>query len=163
MAVATVMSSKWTPFYKFILPLLGGGGMCVAVWHVHEHPQEITIPPGFPPSLAWVFVLAAFVAVAAVLWIMLLPLKRVELDDGDLIISNYRTEIRVPLENVESIDDRSMSNPRRYTVTFREPTDFGRRIVFLEPVAWTLNPWHKSQEIAELRSAWAAVQAKRRD
>jgi hypothetical protein len=90
------------------------------------------------------------------------PLKKVELDDGDLIISDYRTEIRVPLEMVEKIDDRSMTNPRRYKVTFREPTDFGRRIVFLEPMAWTLNPWHECEEVAELRRAVAEAQMKQR-
>jgi len=160
--LVTALSSKWTPFYKFVLPVLVTGGMGLGAWRVYGHPQEVNLPPGLPPAYGWVLMLAIAVMVAAFLWLTLAPIKKVELDDGSLVISNYRTEIRVPLEMVEKIDDRSMTNPKRYTITFREPTDFGQRIVFLEPMVWTMNPWHEAEEIAELRNALAEAQMRTR-
>jgi hypothetical protein len=147
-------------FYKFFLPVLVTGGMGFGAFRAYGHPDEVHMPPGMSPDYGWVVMLAMALLVAVFLWYTLSPIKKVELDDGDLIISDYRTEIRVPLEMVEKIDERSMTNPRRYKVTFREPTEFGRRIVFLEPMAWTLNPWHECEEVAELRRAVADAQVK---
>ncbi|MHB1313670.1 MAG: hypothetical protein ACYC3L_16750 [Gemmatimonadaceae bacterium] len=158
--MATAMSSRWTPFYKFVLPVLVVGGMCFGAVRASLQPQDVHMPPGMAPDYGWVALLAMLVLVTGVMWYTLAPLKKVELDGDDLVISNYRTEIRVPLDMVEKIDERSMTNPRRYRMTFREPTDFGRRIVFLEPMAWTLNPWHECEEVAELRRAVADAQMK---
>jgi hypothetical protein len=160
--VSTPLSSRWTPFYKFVVPVLVTGGLVFGAWRAYGHPQEVNLPPGMPPTYGWMLMLALAVVVAALLWFTLSPIKKVELDDDSLIISDYRTEIRVPLDNVEKIDERSMTNPRRYKLTFREATDFGRRIVFLEPMAWTLNPWHECEEVAELRRAVADAQMAKR-
>ena len=160
--LATALSSRWTPFYKFVVPVLVVGGMGVGLWRGPSHPRELNLTPGMSPAQGWGLMLLMLVVVWAILRSTLVPLKKVELDGDDLIISNYLSEIRVPLEMVEKIDERSMTNPRRYKVTFREPTEFGRRIVFLEPMAWTLNPWHECEEVAELRRAVADAQMTRR-
>ena len=149
-------------FYKFFLPVLVTGGMGLGAWRTYGHPQDVNLPPGMAPSYGWVAMLAMFVLVAGIMWFTMAPLKKVELSGDQLIISDYRTEIRVPLEQVEKVDGRSITNPKRYTITFREPTDFGRRIVFLEPMAWTLLPWHECVEIAELRNALAEAQVRTR-
>ena len=160
--MATAMSSRWTPFYKFVLPVLVTGGMGVGLWRAPSHPEQVHLPSAMTPPQGWGLLLLVLVVVWAVVRYTLVPLKKVEVDGDDLIISNYLSEIRVPLEQVEKIDDRSFTNPKRYTVTFREPTDFGRRIVFIEPMAWTLNPWHECEQVAELRRAVADAQMKSR-
>jgi len=158
--LATALSSRWTPFYKFVLPVLVTGGMGVSLWRGARSPQEFRLAQDMTSAQGLALMLVVALVVAAIMWYTLAPLKKVELDGDDLVISNYRTEIRVPLEMVEKIDERSMTNPRRYRMTFKEPTDFGRRIVFLEPMAWTLNPWHECEEVAELRRAVADAQVK---
>ena len=160
--MATALSSRWTPFYKFVVPVLAVGGTSVGLWRVPSRPQEMHLPPGVTPTQGWGLMLLVLVAVWAIIRYTLVPLKKVELDGDDLVISNCLTEIRVPLEQVEKIDERSMTTPKRYTVTFREPTDFGRSIVFLEPMAWTLNSWHECEQVAELRSAVADAQMRSR-
>ncbi|HEY5490780.1 MAG TPA: hypothetical protein VIK25_06250 [Gemmatimonadaceae bacterium] len=151
------LSSRWTFFYKFILPVLAIGGLCYGAWRAFAHPDEVHVSSGMRPEQAWLIVFALVPVVTALhLW-MLAPLKRVVLQGDDLLISNFLVEISVPLSVIESISGPSVTNPKRYTVTFAEPTDFGRRITFLPPMVWSMNSWAEAEEIGEFRSAWAAA------
>jgi hypothetical protein len=58
-------------------------------------------------------------------------LKTVALDGGDLVISNYKKTIRVPLRNVEHISGSLFVSPELVWITFRLPTDFGTKIQFM--------------------------------
>lgn len=157
--MATTLSSRWTPFYKFVIPLLVFGGIGASSVMAFLRPEPQKMPPGLRPDQGWILIAAATVIAVAVMWWTLGRLMRVELDDDDLIISNYRTEIRVPLSNVAKIGGPSRSNPPRYTLTFEEPTDLGRTIAFIPPMAWTLGRMKEREEVAELRAAWAAARS----
>ncbi len=155
--MSTPLSSRWTPFYKFIVPSLVFGGMGYGAWLAYVHPERQKLPPGIGPDYAWLTVVAIAGLVGVILWWALAALKHVELDNDELIVSNYRTEIRVPLAAVEKISGASLSNPPRYTITFAEPTEFGRRITFLAPMRWTLIRLGEPDEVVELRGAWDAA------
>lgn len=155
--MATTLSSRWTPFYKFVIPLLVVGGIGTSTVMTYLHPEPQKMPPGLGPDQAWILMAVVAVIAIALMWWALGRLVRVELDDDDLIISNYRTEIRVPLENVAKISGPSRSNPQRYTLTFEEPTDLGRTVAFMPPIAWTLRRMTERDEVIELRRAWAAA------
>ena len=151
------LSSRWTPFYKFILPVLTTGGMCYGSWRAFVHPEEIDLPNGMRAELGWMIVLALGLLVGGIIWWTVGALKRLELSGDHLLISNYVTEISAPLSAVETISDPSRTNPKRYTITFAEPTDFGRRITFMPPMVWSMNPWAESEAMGELRTAWATA------
>lgn len=154
------LSSRWTFFYKFILLVLVTGAMCCGAWRALDHPDEAPVPGGgMRAGQSWMIVLALAAVVAAVIWWTVAPLKRLVLSGDDLLISNYRTEIRVPLTAVEAISGPSATNPRRYTVTFAEPTEFGRSFTFMPPMVWSFNPWAEADEVGELRRAWAEAQS----
>lgn len=155
----TTISSRWTPFYKFVIPLLVIGGMGTGAVMGLLHPERQKMPPGLRPDQGWILMAVAAVIAIAVMWWALGRLMRVELDEDELIISNYRTEIRVPLSNVTKIGGPSRSNPPRYTLTFEEPTDFGRTIAFIPPITWTLMRMKERDEVVELRTAWAAARS----
>ena len=155
--MATTLSSRWTPFYKFVLPLLVIGGMGTGTVVAYLRPELQKMPPGVRPDQGWLLMLIAAVIAIAVMWWALGRLMRVELDDDELIISNYRTEIRVPLSNVARISGPSRSNPPRYTLTFEEPTDLGRTVAFIPPMAWRLGRRKERDEVAALRAAWTAA------
>ncbi len=123
------------------------------------HPESQKMPPGLGPDQAWILMAVAAVIAVAVMWWALGRLMRVELDDDELIISNYRTEIRVPLANIAKIGGPSRSNPPRYTLTFEEPTDLGQTIAFIPPIAWTLGRMKERTEVVELRAAWTAARS----
>ena len=152
------LSSRWTLFYKFILPVLTSGGMCYGAWRAFLHPGEVHLPSGMRPEYAWIVVLAMGLLIGLLIWLTVARLKRVALDGDDLLISNYVAEIRVPLTAITAISKRSATDPRRYTVTFAEPTEFGRTITFMPPMVWSFNPWAESEAVSALRSAWAAAQ-----
>ncbi len=160
--VPTTLSSRWTPFYKFYLPALLLGGLGLGAWYVALHPEQQSLPPGVAPEFGWVFVIGIAVFVAAIMWWTAADLTRIELSDDELCISNYRTEIRVALNDVEDISGPSVTNPRRYTITFAEPTEFGSRVTFIPPMEWSLVPLREAQVVAELRNAWADARAGRR-
>jgi len=155
--LTTQLSSRWTPFYKFVIPLLvlGGVGTGTVVAYLHPEPQKM--PPGLRPDQAWILMAVTAVIAIALMWWALGRLMRVELDEDELVISNYRNEIRVPLANVTKIGGPSRSNPPRYTLTFDEPTELGRTIAFIPPIAWTLMRMKERDEVVELRAAWEAA------
>lgn len=152
--MATPLSSRWTPFYKFALPLLTLGGIGAGAFYEFVHPESQKLPPGIPQQYGWVVVFFTGLLIGVIFWWAVADLKRVELDGDELIISNYRTEIRVMLTAVETISARSMTNPPRYTLTFAESTEFGNRITFLPAMEWTLLPVGEPQSVVELRAAW---------
>lgn len=157
--MTTPLSSRWTPFYKFVLPVLIAGGMCYGTWRAYVRPDELRLPNGFAPEYGWLFVVLVGMVVALAIWWSVAPLKRIALDGDELVISNYLTEIRVPLSGVEAVSGRSVTDPKRYTLTFAEPTEFGRQVTFMPPMIWSFNPWAEPEEVGELRAAWAAALA----
>ncbi len=152
--VTTLLSSRWTFFYKFVLPLLVLGGLGFGAWRAFKHPDEVHMPPAMTPDYGWVLIIVIALFAGGIIWWTVASLCRIEIDDDDLLISHYRTEMRVPLASVESISGPSASNPKRYTLTFEEPTEFGRRVTLLPPMAWTLMPLGEPEAVRELRNAW---------
>lgn len=156
----TPLSSRWTPFYKFILPALMLAGMGVGTWYAYAHPERQHLPQGFSAEYGWLFVVIIGLFVGGVMWWTAADLVRIELDDDELIISNYRTEIRVLLSTVEELSGPSTTNPQRYTITFKEATEFGRRVTFLPPMQWTLMLAGEAEGVVELRQALDAARDK---
>jgi hypothetical protein len=122
------LSSPLTLFWKLLLPtlLMGGGGWIIVMgWRgqLHHNGAPLSratlwlVVPGLALVLAW-----------PLLWAK--RLKRVEVDDLFLYISNFITEIRVPLSDVTAVsesDDR-----RNFTVNIElgKESAFGQRIIF---------------------------------
>lgn len=152
--MATPLSSRWTPFYKFILPFLVLGGLGFGAWRAYARPESVKMPAGIGVEYGWMLIVALMVVAIGMIWWTVAPLKRLELDDDALVISDYRVEIRVALTNVASISGPSRTNPRHYTVTFDEPTEFGRSITFLPAMDWSLLRLGEPQEVTDLRTAW---------
>jgi hypothetical protein len=158
--VSTTISSRWTPFYKFVTPIFVIVGVSAGAYAAWLHPERQHANSGIPPEYTWMVFLAIGAVASLVMFRLLANLKHVELDGDDLIISNYREEIRVPLANVEKISGRSLSNPPRYRVTFIEPTEFGRTVSFIAPQRFSFTArFTEPDEIVELRSAWETARA----
>lgn len=58
-------------------------------------------------------------------------LKKVSIDDHNLYVSNYRTEITIPITEITDVREFLFSEPRRVTIHLRNPTEFGSKIIFL--------------------------------
>ena len=79
-------------------------------------------------------------------------LKRVEVDDQWLYVSNYLRDIQVELRDIEEVSENRWVNIRPITVRFRRDTGFGPRIVFMPPARWW-GFWQPHPVVRELEDA----------
>ncbi len=124
-----VISSSGTIFYKFLfgpLWILIIGGITLLAFF-----PQIWSAGGLATPLPRVLLLIALVvSLAFYLWLFA-HLKRVELMSGVLRISNYSSTIEVPLSNVDLVSGSILLNPELIWIRFRDPTEFGEKIVFM--------------------------------
>lgn len=123
------LSSPLTFFWKFAAtPLLAGGYVwaMAAKWSDGWKHRDGTPVSGGEIAIA-IFCLAATFA-----WLVFLSarLKRVEVDDRTLYISNYVTEIRVPLSEVIEVAESGTARWFLLGIDLRNPTAFGQHIDF---------------------------------
>lgn len=141
------LSSPLTFFWKFVsTPLLAGCFILVLAvgWSGGWKHRDGTPVSGGEIAIAIICQTATFA------WLVFLSarLKRVEVDDNSLYVSNYRTEILVPLSEIAGVRETS---PYWFTiiVTLKSSSSFGGEIVFrprhrfylsgLHPIARQLN------------------------
>jgi hypothetical protein len=60
-------------------------------------------------------------------------LKKVSIDDQNLYVSNYLTEIAVPFSFIGDVTSHKWLNHNLATIHFKSATQFGDRIVFMPP------------------------------
>ena len=126
------LSSRLTFFYKFVLPTLWIGlfGSGTAALFLGKMQDKVGNPA--PAEIREIF-LAVFLIGAPLLVWFCGRLKRVRLSGNDILISNYLTEIRVPISEITEVIDKRLIRPRRITLELRKPTAFGQRITFIAP------------------------------
>jgi hypothetical protein len=77
----------------------------------------------------FVYVVLMIAAAAGLVWSSV-RLKRVTVDDDALYISNYKTEIRIPLTEVLEVKECRRSDWFVLALDLKHPTAFGQHIVF---------------------------------
>lgn len=80
--------------------------------------------------VATFFIFSWIIGTAWLCWFAF-RLKKVEIDDKSLYVSNYREEIRIPLSEIERVKESFLTNPKQVTIVLRSPSKFGSRIVFV--------------------------------
>lgn len=127
------LSSRGTIFLKFAAPTISWFGV------ISED-----------PAMFWMALVCSVVAT-----VVLGRLKRVRVWGGKLLVSNYFSEIAVPLQEVESVS--GYVGQDMIVVRFRMPTSFGRKIRFLGPVL-RFHPWTWHPAVSELQNLiWLAT------
>jgi len=127
-----LLSSRATWFYKIGMPALG----LIAIVSMFSQPLAPDLPPPLRPYLWLVAALVAAIAAIGSGW--LVSIKQVRLDGDDLLVSNFRDEVRVPLREVVRVEASRFTNPDRIRLHLRFETPFGARITFLPPMRWRL-------------------------
>ena len=125
-----VISSRWTCFYKRIIPLIGWGFPVLAIlrWLLGRHSPSFADP---------VFLLIP-VGTAVLTHVFLHALTRDLADEvvesGDsLIVRKAGEEARIALADVVNVDASTLFNPPRITLSLRTPCRFGAKVVFSPP------------------------------
>jgi hypothetical protein len=153
---SVVLSSHWTWPYKFIgsavwLAMLICLGVLISLGALNETGilRELLGPSAWPAT-AISAVVAVFVG--GKLW----ELKRVELRDGVLHVSNYVDSIAIPLRNISKVSGSLLVHPEFAWIELDRPTIFGTRIVFMPPGRF-LN-WGRHPVVERLRAMVAGAQ-----
>jgi hypothetical protein len=121
------LSSAWTFWTKFVLPVGFGLGAITFLWS-----NGLVDRNGATPPLQVKFVLLSvwIPAMALILWISA-GLKRVRMDERQLYLSNYVREIAVPFSAITDVRQNLWLNSRPVTIYFRDVTEFGDRATFM--------------------------------
>lgn len=123
------LSSALTFVWKVVLPVawIAGFLACAVSWFF--------VPRGKPPdpelqSLKLTFLLLSLVGAPLFLWFAA-SLKRVTRDGADLLVSNYRRELRVPVADIKQVYQSWAVSPWRVVIEMRAPTELGAAFVFV--------------------------------
>ena len=122
------ISSSLTYFYKRIFPallIIGFGALTVWLW--------IGNLTGQAWELRWIALVAWGCGTGFLVWYSRM-LKEVWLYGDQLIVSDFDTEERVPLRQVEEVKETRLWNPKLIKLRLRRAGRWGDRIVFIAPI-----------------------------
>lgn len=148
-----LLSSRLTPFYKFVVPLL------FVIWIFWVVTFLITgrdLVVGKVPA-AFLLVVAIITAVNFA-WMGWLALRshKVEADAENFYVSNFGKEIVIPRADLYKATEMRWFQPYWITLRLRRPSEFGDRIMFIPPWRfgsfWTANPL--VDELNSSRTRW---------
>lgn len=150
----TLLSSRFTFLYKYVLPLLFIGSsiwlLGYAVGAVGDH-HLAQLPKGFG---AFLFI---FSTVGLLLhgWLAINTF-RVEVDAENFYVSNFGKETVIPRADLFEATEMRWFKPYWITLHLRRPSEFGERIIFIPQwrmgAFWTANPL--VDELNASRTKW---------
>ncbi len=137
------ISSAQTFFMKFIFPTFWIGGFSLAtcsLWLGAFHDRNGLPPPEFAK---WAFLAATLIGSGFILWFCR-RIKRVQVDDEALYVSNFWSEVRLPLTEIRHFTQTYMSRPPTVTIHLRSASPVGQRIVFIPKFRWV---WFRTHPV----------------
>lgn len=123
-----LISSRLTFFYKYVFTMLWSG--------IFASATATIILSQTAPVAPRIIIPATWIVGSVLVWWACGRVKRVSFDGTTLNISNYVTEIAVPVREVSSVKQSLWINTRPMTVSFVNGTPFGRSIVFMPPLSF---------------------------
>lgn len=123
--------SSWATFgYKYLFPLAWITVFGLGVFGILT-PVRTNVDGGPAPDLTrWQVVGLWVLSSAFIIWFSG-RLKTIQVDDSALYVSNYFSEVRIALTDVETISQSFRTKPKTITIHFRTETAVGARVVFL--------------------------------
>jgi hypothetical protein len=136
---AQTFTAKWI-FPVFWISMFGFGTL--SMW-LEAAPNSTAEDPRLEFLVAWI-VGTVFILLSTA------RLKRVRIDAHNIYVSNYVSEVAIPIANICDVTENRWLNWHPVTVHFREATRFGRSIVFMPRIRW-FGLWRSHPVVAELR------------
>jgi hypothetical protein len=141
-----MLSSSLTFYSKVLFPIF-----CIGLFGVGATLASSASPsPG-----AWIAGSVVAVGALLLIWGPCIPLKRVRMDDRTLYISNFKTEIAVPLRDVAEVTEDYWTRDHPVTIRLHSDTEFGTKIVFIPKQRWFGKWWSSYPVVGEIRGAVA--------
>ena len=138
---------------KFVFPVLWIGGFSIATFGLFLSPGSWqSADSGTADSdLKWFFLLITIVGTFFIWW-SCVRLKRIRMDARALYISNYSTEIVVPLVNGAEVAENRWLNIHPVTIRFYADSEFGSQVTFMPKRRWFAF-WSSHPVVTQIRAA----------
>lgn len=130
----TRLSSNWTLFYKFFIPtfwIVLIGACVAATWAM-----KISIFPGVSPFTFGLILTAIYLGVLLLLYIFTLRLKRIEIDENYIYITNYFKNYRYPHQDIDFIESPNRPLFSVATLHLKAAGSLGNKMKYLEVRGW---------------------------
>jgi hypothetical protein len=152
------LSSTWTFFHKFLLPVLLTGGFAVALRAALEARGAYSSTPAAAPPIDLLLLGVVMLVGIGASVVFCAPLKRVRVsDDGDsLLVSNFLREWTVPIGLISDVTQNRWLKLRPITIHLRIDPGCGKRVVFMPPLRLNFLFWREDPEVNELRALVAS-------
>ncbi len=129
MSKPTNISSTWTLFLKVFLPVFWGiffGAMTLAFWlSKAAYVGDLSI------HAFRLLMTSFFLTGMVVFYLSVIRLKRVEIDDNFVYVTNYRKTARYPFHNIEKLEEVSYWVFKVVHLSFKKSGIFGKKVIFL--------------------------------
>jgi hypothetical protein len=148
------LSSGSTFIAKYVVPGIWIPLVGVQVTAAYLKPVKVMYADArsLVPSLGANFYLVFWLLGSAMFFWFALPIKRVRLSDGAILVSNYFQEWRVPFGLIESVSQNRWGQNRQVTIRLRADVGFGTTVKFLPPRRWFLfRFWREDPVVGQLR------------
>ncbi len=122
------VTASSTLFWKFAVPTFWLVFFtCITVGFIFSDVNPESVPRG-----AFIGLLCFTWGVGLLLFsLTLFRLKRVEMDEHFVVVSNYRKWYKYPYHNIEKIEEQDLVVAKVVRIYFKTPGHFGKRIFFL--------------------------------
>jgi len=149
-----MLSSRWTFFVKYIVGpfwIFAFGIVALALTFAPDGGLRDGRGAPPPPGFQWLFLVIWIVAGVGILRFTL-PIKRVEMRAGRLVVSNHFREWEIFPSDIESVHQRRWVNSRPIRVRLRREVDgLGTRFDFIPPQRAMLRFWREDPQVEQLR------------
>ncbi|NOT36916.1 MAG: hypothetical protein HOP11_06030 [Saprospiraceae bacterium] len=88
------------------------------------------LPFSFNGLIRWIF-LAFYILFSLIIWFSFRKLKRIDLDNDYIYISNYFTTVKIPIQQIENVSCKSLHFRQLGKIVLPNAGRFGRNIFFI--------------------------------
>lgn len=142
------VSTNLTLFFKFFIPVFWlvffGAFTIAALLLDYEYVGSISA------ATFRIGTVLFFVSGAVLFAFTLMRLKRVEMDENFVFVTNYFKSVRYPYHNIEKIEESSFLFLKVVSIHLKTPGSFGRRVVFLASLKLYQLFWDAHPELYEM-------------
>ena len=138
------VSSNLTLFLKFFIPTFWiiFFTSFIAFIFLNDFEEVAGIPIGTFRILAILFLVSGI----ALFYFTLLRLKRVEMDEHFIFVTDYFKHVRYPYHNIEKIEESELSFLKVVSIHLKTPGSFGKTIRFVASRRYR-NFWEKYPDL----------------
>jgi hypothetical protein len=127
-----LISSNSTLFYRLFMPMFGSAVLCALVIACWADADGGLMSDILPPNVGNGIFTLLFIGWLLLVWRKMWTLRRVEMDDEHLYVSDYWHTAKYGIEDIETVKERKTLWLPMATIHLRGKGRFGRDIRFVK-------------------------------